>query len=330
MNTTENFDQYKDNFVVAHQGSEQPEISVVMPVYNCEEFVAESITSILEQQKVVVEILISDDASTDNTFAVAHQTVIDYISQIGTKHTVLMRAGTSRLVRDHLHLVAETACSDLVCQAHGDDISHPLRCSLLVKAFNQKDRKVSMVFVDTSTIDQHGKPLSQPKDFSLSDISADPVKYDKIVYAQDSSLIGCNMAWRRSAFKGFPRLTTSYCAYGHDRVMTFRSFMVGGCYMLNAPLLQRRLHKNQLHKELISFEHKFLNMFNYQIIRLSFFSAMKKDLIFLKDKNLIKESDFTQHCNNVDSMIDQAVSLLTAATSNLVADGYVNTWSKLG
>jgi glycosyltransferase involved in cell wall biosynthesis len=328
MNTVKDFGRYKDNFVVVHQGSDQPEISVVMPVYNCEEFVADAVTSILTQQKVVVEILISDDASTDNTFEIAYQTVVDYCSQSGTKHTVLMRAGTSRLVRDHLHLVAETASSDLVCQAHGDDISHPLRCSLLVKAFNQEDRKVSMVFVDTSTIDQQGKPLEEPKDFSLSSITADPVKYDSIVHAQASNLIGCNMAWRRSSFKDFPKLTTSYCAYGHDRVMTFRSFLVGGCFRLDASLLQRRIHKNQLHKESISFEHTPINMFNYQIIRLCLFSAMKKDLTFLKENNLIRENDFTQHCNNVDGMIVHTSKCLADATNNLVVDGYVNNWLK--
>ena len=312
--------------MVVHQGSDQPEISVVMPIYNCEEFIASAVTSVLAQQKVVAEILISDDASTDNTFAVAYQTVVDYIGQVGSKHTVRMRSGTSRLIRDHLHLLAETASSDLVCQAHGDDISHPLRCSLLVKAFNQEDLTVSMVFVNTSTIDQQGKILQEPKDFSLSDIKVKPVEYDSIVKAQNDNLIGCNMAWRRSLFKDFPKLTTSYCTYGHDRVMTFRSFLVGGCYMLDAPLLQRRLHNKQLHKELITFEHKPVNLFNYQLIRLSLFSAIKNDLIFLKENNLIEENNFNQHSDNVDYMIGQAAKFLTMATGNLVANGYVNNW----
>jgi glycosyltransferase involved in cell wall biosynthesis len=328
MNTIKDFDTYKDNFVVVHPASDPPEISVVVPIYNCEEFVADAVTSVLAQQNVVAEILISDDASTDRTFAVAHQTVIDYISQVGLKHTVRMRAGTSRLVRDHLHLLAETASCDLVCQAHGDDISHHLRCSFLVKAFKQEDRKVSMVFVNTSAIDHQGKMLQEPENFSWGDVSAEDVKYDNIIKALDDKLIGCNMAWRKSSFKDFPKLTTFYCPYGHDRVMTFRSFLVGGCYMLNAPLLQRRLHTNQLHKELISFEHQPINLFNYQLIRLSLFSTMKTDLIFLKEKGLIEEDNFNQHFKNVDYMIGQTATFLTAATGNLVVNGYVNKWLK--
>jgi glycosyltransferase involved in cell wall biosynthesis len=326
VNTIKDFGIYKDNFVVVHQGSDQPEISIVMPVYNCEEFIASAVVSVLAQQQVVAEILISDDASTDDTFAVAYQAVVDYISQVGLKHTVLMRAGTSRFIRDHLHLLAEKASCDLVCQAHGDDISHHLRCSILVKVFNRKDKNASMVFVKTSVIDQQGKILWEPKDFSLSNIRVDPVKYDSIIKAQDENLIGCNMAWRKSSFKDFPKLTTSYCTYGHDRVMTFRSFLVGGCYTLDTSLLQRRLHNKQLHKELISFEHTPVNLFNTQLIRLSLFSAIKNDLIFLKENNLIEENSFNQHSDNVDYMIGQAAKFLTIATGNLVTNGYVNKW----
>ena len=254
MSTINDFNIYKDNFVVVHQGVDPPEISVVMPIYNCEEFVASAITSILAQQEVVAEILISDDASTDSTFIIAYTTVVDYVRQLGLKHTVLMRIGTSRLIRDHLHLLAKKASCDLVCQAHGDDISHSFRCSFLVKVFNDKSQNASMIFVNAFVIDRQGKILLQPKNLSGSTISMVPVGYNAIVDATNEVLIGSNMAWRKSAFKDFPRLTTAYCAYGHDRVMTFRSFLVGGCYLMDAPLLKRRLHNNNLHNELISFD----------------------------------------------------------------------------
>ena len=71
MNTTRDFSVYKDNFVTIHSGSDQPEISIVVPIYNCEKFVVDAVTSVLNQEGVVAEILISDDASTDNTFIVA-------------------------------------------------------------------------------------------------------------------------------------------------------------------------------------------------------------------------------------------------------------------
>jgi glycosyltransferase involved in cell wall biosynthesis len=318
----------KNQFVTVHQGVATPEISVVMPVYNCAEFIQNAVMSILEQQNVVAEIIISDDASTDDTFACAYNTVINYINANDLKHTVIMRIGTSRLVRDHLHLLADQASCDLICQAHGDDISHSVRCATLVTAFNNTAKNASMIFVSAIVIDQHGKLLWKPKNMSLSDIPMLPVDYNKIIGARDEILIGSNMAWRRSAFKKFPQLTTLYCAYGHDRVMTFRSFLVGGCYVLDAPLLARRLHNKNLHKELTSSDHKPINSFNTQLIKLCLFSTMKNDLIFLKENNLIEETKFNQHVYNITNNITQVSNVLTQATGNLIVGGYTNNWIK--
>jgi glycosyltransferase involved in cell wall biosynthesis len=44
-----------------------PKISVVMPAYNCESFIVKAITSILKQTHSNLELLICDDASSDNT-----------------------------------------------------------------------------------------------------------------------------------------------------------------------------------------------------------------------------------------------------------------------
>ena len=299
-----------------------------MPIYNCERFVANAVESLLAQRGVVAEILISDDASTDDTFGVAHRTVVDYISRVGCKHTVRMRTGTTRLQRDHLHLLAQTAACDLICQAHGDDISHELRCAILVRAFNQEAPDASMIFVNTLVIDSQGNIIQEPKKFSLPKITIDPVEYSRVVNALDDNLIGSNMAWRRSRFEHFTPLTTSYSAYGHDRVMTFRSVVVGGCYMLDTPLLKKRLHDDQWHREILSFESKSENLFNYQLIRLSAFSAMKKDLIFLKEHNLLEEDQFNQHLKNIDIMLVQVAKFLASTTSDLVVHGYVNKWVK--
>ncbi len=47
-----------------------PSITIVMPVYNAEQFVAEAIQSILSQTFTSFEFIIIDDCSTDNSLQI--------------------------------------------------------------------------------------------------------------------------------------------------------------------------------------------------------------------------------------------------------------------
>jgi len=48
-----------------------PSVSIIIPAYNCEEFLAEAVASVAIQSPPVAEIIIIDDGSTDNTPAIA-------------------------------------------------------------------------------------------------------------------------------------------------------------------------------------------------------------------------------------------------------------------
>ncbi len=57
-------------------------ISVVVPLYNYSHFIGDNITSIMAQSYIDWELVIVDDASTDNPFAVIEQYLSDQISYI--------------------------------------------------------------------------------------------------------------------------------------------------------------------------------------------------------------------------------------------------------
>jgi len=48
-----------------------PQVSVVIPVYNCEQYLGEAIASVLDQSGSSLELIVADDGSTDGTARVA-------------------------------------------------------------------------------------------------------------------------------------------------------------------------------------------------------------------------------------------------------------------
>ena len=49
---------------------ENPLISIVVPVYNCEQYISECIDSILGQTYTNIQLILVDDGSTDNSLAI--------------------------------------------------------------------------------------------------------------------------------------------------------------------------------------------------------------------------------------------------------------------
>lgn len=63
--------------------SDVPKVSVIIPAYNCERYIAQAIESILQQEHCSYEIIVIDDGSTDNTQNVLepYQQYIRYVLQ---------------------------------------------------------------------------------------------------------------------------------------------------------------------------------------------------------------------------------------------------------
>lgn len=239
----------ENRFVQVSRARRKPAISILMPVFEQAGFVAEAISSILRQEAVTAEIIISDDASGDGTFAAALACILEAARAGELPHKVLMRRGRQRLWRDHLHLLIERAECDLLCQAHGDDVSHPHRAAAIVLCAQHYPASAMFVsrFVKTTaaTTETHQFPALK---FPLGTSQLSITK----ALRQSAVSVGSGLAWRRSALVPFGRLDTKSAPMSHDRIMTFRAALAGGVTVIDTPLYFRRRHDGSATTRLFS------------------------------------------------------------------------------
>lgn len=114
----------------------KPLISIVMPVYNCEEFIEESIISICEQTYINWELIIVNDASEDRT--------LEKISQIQDERIHLINLKEHQGIASAFAEGYKFAKGDFIIRHDGDDISLPTRLEIQLN-YLKANKKVGMV-----------------------------------------------------------------------------------------------------------------------------------------------------------------------------------------
>lgn len=97
-----------------------PLISVVLPVYNCEKYIAEAVESILCQTCRDFEFIIVDDGSTDGTFQ-----ILQGYQEKDTR--ILLISRENRGLVATLNECIDLAQGKYIARMDADDISHPER-----------------------------------------------------------------------------------------------------------------------------------------------------------------------------------------------------------
>lgn len=114
----------------------KPSISIIMPVYNCEEFIEESIRSICEQTYTDWELIIVNDASEDST--------VEKISQIQDERIHLINLKEHQGIASAFAEGYKFAKGDFIIRHDGDDISLPTRLEIQLN-YLKANKKVGMV-----------------------------------------------------------------------------------------------------------------------------------------------------------------------------------------
>ena len=96
-----------------------PKISVLLPVYNCELYIKDAIDSILNQTFTDFELLVIDDASTDKT--------VEIIKSYTDNRIILTQKPKNLGYTDSLNYGLSIAKGEYIARMDGDDLSLPTR-----------------------------------------------------------------------------------------------------------------------------------------------------------------------------------------------------------
>ncbi|GEM_PF-361920 len=128
-----------------------PRVSVLMPVYNGEQYLDEAVQSILCQTFRDFEFLIIDDGSTDGTKAI--------LDSYNDERIRLVRNERNMGLTKSLNRGLVLARGDYIARQDADDVSHPERLAKQVQ-FLESNPQVGMLGTAYQRIDVHGLPLS--------------------------------------------------------------------------------------------------------------------------------------------------------------------------
>ncbi len=129
-------------------------ISVVVLSWNYARYLAARLSSVFAQTSPVQEIIVLDDASTDDSVAVAKATAEEWDRQI---RIVSSRRGSGSVFAQWRR-AADMARGDLIWIAEADDIAEPAFLTRLGAALDAAPQAV-MAFCDSRAIDADGAPL---------------------------------------------------------------------------------------------------------------------------------------------------------------------------
>lgn len=261
-----------------------PPVSVAMATCNGGNFLEEQILSLLSQTHQPAEIIVTDDASTDNTTEILER----YSRQGALRY--YRNPGRLGVIGNFKKAVSLTAEGNYIALCDQDDIWLPekLETSLAVLQKTEKNKMPAMIYSDLWLMDRNGNGLPATVQQQLGHH-----KYEHCLETLlfGNFVLGCTVVMNSEMKKYFSEIPEGH-NFNHDAWITLAAFCFGKIRQLDTPLIRYRQHdhnvtfrevkqRNPFNRILLHARNSFLNRCfleeQFELVR-TFYAAYKNRL----------------------------------------------------
>lgn len=212
--------------------ADRPLVTFALFAYNQEKCIHEAVEGAFSQTYSPLEIILSDDRSSDRTFEIMEEMAREYRGP----HLVKVRRGEVNLgTALHVSAVAKASKGRMIVVAAGDDISEALRCETIVKIWKAEGSPNCCVH-SSAVLFEDGKDLERFSSARTPSLG----KAECINFALRDALpfLSPTCAYTRNIFSSYDPLIGGSII--EDGIMALRSLATGRMISINDPLVRIR------------------------------------------------------------------------------------------
>lgn len=220
-------------------------ISVIMPVYNGANYIAECLESILAQTFTDYEVLIADDGSTDNT--------CDIISSYNDKRIKLFKREHNYI--DSCNFLLEKAHGKYIARIDADDLMLPNRLAIQFK-FMEEHPDIDILGASAQLIGEQTGKIVRHGDVKIEDL------------IQHNCIVNPTAFMRNGRIKSASLQYEQDYVYAEDYMFWSRAIMKGlRLFNMNDVVLQYRVSSSQVSSKHSLFQNEQSEKIKKEIVR---------------------------------------------------------------
>lgn len=207
-----------------------PKVTVFTPVYNCEDYISETIQSILNQTYEDFEYLLIDDCSTDRS--------VDIIESFSDPRIRLIKNEINQGISYNRNLAIDESNGDYLAMIDGDDIALSQRLEKQIE-FLEKHPEYGIIGTEIIHIDAQGKEMNQSITFPIPDEQIPSrMLFNNYIYTSSATI-------RKSVFEEGIRFKKSFIVAEDYEVwiQLIRKSKIGH---IREPLTKYRIHDQSI------------------------------------------------------------------------------------